>query len=127
MPSNVKYDIDLFLSQTKEMLQKLDLLPQHIIDSEGGIPSTIKVDLEEDVCSASPQLNRVIDELDEERSPPPELRKESGKVLSHDLFVIGHSMGGLIANEFAALHQNEVKKVVLFNCAGLPVDIRPSK
>jgi len=39
------------------------------------------------------------------------------------LILMGHSMGGLVASEFTAKHKELVKKVILFNSAGLPVNI----
>jgi len=37
------------------------------------------------------------------------------------LILLGHSMGGLVASEFAGKHQERVAKVILLNSAGLPV------
>lgn len=37
------------------------------------------------------------------------------------LIIVGHSMGGLIASEYAARHPELVEKIVLCNSAGLPV------
>jgi len=41
-----------------------------------------------------------------------------------EVYVVGHSMGGLIASEFTARHGNLVTKLVLLNSVGLPVNTR---
>jgi pimeloyl-ACP methyl ester carboxylesterase len=41
--------------------------------------------------------------------------------------LVGHSMGGLVACEFAAHNKSSVSSLVLFNCAGLPVKIASHK
>eukprot|EP01117_Protostelium_nocturnum_P005836 TRINITY_DN2105_c0_g2_i1.p1 TRINITY_DN2105_c0_g2~~TRINITY_DN2105_c0_g2_i1.p1 ORF type:complete len:502 (-),score=139.89 TRINITY_DN2105_c0_g2_i1:73-1578(-) len=41
-----------------------------------------------------------------------------------EVYVVGHSMGGLIASEFTAKHTDIVTKLILLNSVGLPVNTR---
>jgi pimeloyl-ACP methyl ester carboxylesterase len=53
-----------------------------------------------------------------------ELMEQLGLFKQYDsLILMGHSMGGLVASEFTAKHKDLVKKVILFNSAGLPVSL----
>lgn len=49
------------------------------------------------------------------------LQSKSG---GRQIYVVGHSMGGLIASEFTARHGDVVTKLILLNSVGLPVNTR---
>ncbi|PRP88324.1 alpha/beta hydrolase fold protein [Planoprotostelium fungivorum] len=53
-----------------------------------------------------------------------ELADLQSKHREQEVYVVGHSMGGLIASEFTARHGDVVTKLILLNSVGLPVNTR---
>jgi pimeloyl-ACP methyl ester carboxylesterase len=110
---NVKYSHQLYKEQLEELMSFLDLWPKPLDDtkdnSDHNLPPTVEID-----------LGKPFDD----QIPKEDTRYYVPGRHSHELYLIGHSMGGLVASEFARAHRHMVTKVVLFNAAGLPVDIQ---
>jgi pimeloyl-ACP methyl ester carboxylesterase len=91
----------------------LDLWPKSLddtqVNNDHSLPPMIEID-----------LGKPFDD----QIPKEDTRYYVPGKYSHELYLIGHSMGGLVASEFARAHRHMVTKVVLFNAAGLPVDIQ---
>jgi pimeloyl-ACP methyl ester carboxylesterase len=104
---NVKFTNELLREQLEELLDRLGLRPQLIVPI-GSVNDQL------------PPYQEVNDQtpMEEIENKPQKYRKTS-----HELYLVGHSMGGLIASEFAAKNKELVTKIILFNSAGLPVDL----
>jgi len=109
---SIKYNHHVYIEQFEQLLEYLHLFPTQMDDSdqvnEDYLPPLVQVDSDEPLDEQLPEITEKI---------------HVNKRNSHDMYLIGHSMGGLVASEFAAKYKNMITKVVLFNSAGLPVDI----
>jgi pimeloyl-ACP methyl ester carboxylesterase len=106
---DVNYSHHLYRQQLEELMEYLNLFPKPLDPSkEEDLPPLIEIDVGKPIEGQLPKISQARTEC------------------THELYLIGHSMGGLVASEFASKHKNLVTKVVLFNSAGLPVDIKLS-
>jgi pimeloyl-ACP methyl ester carboxylesterase len=106
---NVKYTRHVFEQQLEDLLEHLHLFPtpiSNVVDENEDGPQIIEID------------GTNVNQNEGNAYTTPKERK-----YSHEVYLIGHSMGGLVATEFALKHKQIVSKVILFNAAGLPVDI----
>jgi pimeloyl-ACP methyl ester carboxylesterase len=105
----VQYTRHLFEQQLEELLDHLHLLPSPL-----------------DANSEENQQPPPIIEINDNNFNVYGEQKPKKQQYSHEVYLIGHSMGGLIATEFAAKYKQWITKVILFNAVGLPVDISMS-
>jgi pimeloyl-ACP methyl ester carboxylesterase len=106
---NIKYTRHVFEQQLEELLKHLHLFPtpiDNVIDENDDGPQIIEID------------GTNVNQNDGNHYTIPKKTK-----YSHEVYLIGHSMGSIVATEFAAKYKKIVSKVILFNAAGLPVDI----